>query len=201
MATFPTRESDIVVLAQAIIQGLATQTGPFTKPPHSAKEIQAELNAYFGLRDALAALQAQAAEATTAKQGGLASLTDAMKAVLRYVENAAASEEQLAHFGWSGRRAPTPLQVPGQCRVLEAPRKGSGWVFLDWKEPAEGGKPSFYTVEARELPDGEWKHAATAVESEATLANQPTGKPLEYRVFAVNKAGNGAVSNVVDLVV
>lgn len=124
MATFPTRESDIVVLAQSIVQGLDTQAGTFAKPPYS-----------------------------------------------------------------------------GQCRVLEIGRKGDGWVFLDWKEPADGGKPNFYTVEKRELPDGPWQPAATVVESEATLVNQPKGKLLEYRVFAVNKAGNGAYSNVVDAVV
>ncbi|MDD5036391.1 MAG: fibronectin type III domain-containing protein [Methylococcaceae bacterium] len=201
MATFPSRESDITVLAQAIIQGLNTQSANFPKSPYSATEIQAQLNAYFGLRDTLTALQAQVAEAAAAKQDGLNRLTDGLKAVLRYVEHAATGEEQLAAFGWSGRRAPTALQPPGQCRNLEAPRQGEGWAFLDWKEPAEGGKPSFYTVEIREAPDGEWKHAATTVESEATLVNLPRGKNLECRVFAANKAGNGPVSNTVSLVV
>ena len=90
-----------------------------------------------------------------------------------YIESVADSEAQLAHFGWSGRRAPTALQAPGQSRALKAPRQGDGRVFLDWKEPAHGGKPGFYTVEVREMPDGEWKHAANAVESETTLVNQP----------------------------
>jgi len=201
MATFPTRESDIVVLAKAIIQGLNTQADTFNKSPYSAQEIEAVLLAFIKLRDALIALQAQVGEADTAKQGGLGELTDILKAVLRYVESVADSEDQLAHFGWAGRRAPTALQPPGQCRVLEVVRQGDGWVFLDWKEPAEGGKPSFYTVERRELPDGPWQQAATVVESEATLVNQPKGKTLEYRVFAVNKVGNGATSNVVDAVV
>ncbi len=69
------------------------------------------------------------------------------------------------------------------------------------KEPIDGGKPSFYTIEGREAPDGAWKLAATAVESEATLSNLPRGKTLEYRVYAANKAGNGPVSNIVGLVV
>jgi len=201
MATFPTRESDITVLAQAIIQGLTTQADTFSKSPYSAQEVQAVLDAYFVLRDALIRLQAQVGEATTAKNGGLIDLTDIMKSVLRYVENAADSEDQLAHFGWAGRRAPTALQPPGQCRALEAPRQGAGWVFLDWKEPADGGKPSYYSVEVRELPDGDWKPIGPAVESEITLTNQPTAKTLEYRVSAVNKAGNGEYSNVVDVVV
>jgi hypothetical protein len=201
MATFPTRESDILVLAQSIIQGLTSQSSAFPKSPFDPSELRLQLDVFLRRRDALTALQAQAAEATAAKQEDLATLTDSMKAVLRYLEAAASSEDQLAHFGWSGRRAASPLKVPGQCRVLEAPRQGPGWVFLDWKEPADGGKPGFYLVECRELPDGDWKHALSVVESEATLTNQPRGKTLEFRVFARNKAGDGAPSNGVEVVV
>ena len=104
---------------------------------------------------------------------------------------------QFTHIGWSGRRTPGSQQLPGQC--LEAPRWGLGWIFLDWKEPSEGGKPSYYVVEMRELPDGAWKQVATAVESEITLANQVSGKRLEYRAYAANKAGKGQVSNVVEV--
>ena len=32
----------------------------------------------------------------------------------------------------------------GQARTLEAPRQGDGWVFLDWKEPVDGGKVAAY---------------------------------------------------------
>ncbi len=201
MATFPTREPDIVALAQSIIQGLADHADQFPKSPYGNQELQGSLEAFFGLRDALTRSQAKVTENLTAKNAGLEELTDRMKAVLRYIEHAAENEEQLAYFGWSGRRAPTPLQPPGQCRALEAPRKGPSWVFLDWKEPTEGGKPSYYSIEVSELPDGDWKPAGTSVESEITLANQPAGKSLEYRVFAVNKAGNGVISNVVDVVV
>ncbi len=35
------------------------------------------------------------------------------------------------------------------------------------------------------------------IESENTLANQERGKEWEYRVFAVNKAGEGEPSNTV----
>ncbi len=36
---------------------------------------------------------------------------------------------------------------------------------------------------------------ATAIEAEATLAGQPCGAELEYRVIAGNKAGDGPRSN------
>ncbi|HDY88947.1 MAG TPA: fibronectin type III domain-containing protein [bacterium] len=47
----------------------------------------------------------------------------------------------------------------------------------------------------RERPAGAWQEVATAVISEATLVEQPTGKELEYRIVAVNKTGDGEPSN------
>ena len=39
-----------------------------------------------------------------------------------------------------------------------------------------------------------------AIESETSLINQPRGAKLEYRVIAVNKAGEGQASNTVMVV-
>lgn len=55
--------------------------------------------------------------------------------------------------------------------------------------------PAAYKVMRRERPEGSWEDAATAVVSEATLVEQPRGKELEYRIIAVNKAGEGEPSN------
>jgi hypothetical protein len=52
----------------------------------------------------------------------------------------------------------------------------------------------------RERPAGAWEEVATAVISEATLVEQPRGKELEYRIIAVNKAGDGEPSNTVMVV-
>ena len=82
-------------------------------------------------------------------------------------------------------------------RALEAPRQGDGWVFLDWKEPVDGGKVAAYKIERRERPSGPWTDAGMAIESEITLSNQERGKEWEYRVIAVNKAGEGVPSNTV----
>jgi len=92
------------------------------------------------------------------------------------------------------------LTPPGQSRLLEAPRQGNGWVFLDWKAPADGDVPAAYKVMRRERPAGAWEEVATAVISEATLVEQPRGKELEYRIVAVNKAGDGEPSNTVMVV-
>ena len=100
-------------------------------------------------------------------------------------------------LGWGGRAAATALEVPGQARSLEAPQQGEGWIFLDWKKPADGGAVAAYKIERRERPAGDWMLANMAIESEATLNNQERGKEWEYRVIATNKAGESVPSNTV----
>ena len=57
-----------------------------------------------------------------------------------------------------------------------------------------------YKIERRERPTGDWVLISVAIETEATLTNQERGKDWEYRVFAVNRAGDGAPSNTVAVV-
>jgi len=77
-------------------------------------------------------------------------------------------------------------------------------VFLDWKAPADGGKPAAYKVQRRvggvvgSEPVGDrWEDVATAILSEITLVDQPEKTEIEYRVIAINKAGEGTPSNTV----
>jgi len=86
---------------------------------------------------------------------------------------------------------------PGQTRQLEAPKQGDGWVFLDWKQPAEGGRVSAYKVQRRNRGEGTWQEVGTAIETESTLVDQPLKTELEYRIIAVNKSGEGSPSNTV----
>ncbi len=132
------------------------------------------------------------------KDEALQTLTDAMKADIRYAENTVNyDDDKLKLIGWAGRAAKTSLEAPGQARTLEAPREGEGWVFLDWKEPVDGGAVAAYKIQRRLRPDGPWSDVGLAVESEITLTNQERGKEWEYRVIAVNKSGEGQPSNTV----
>jgi len=70
-------------------------------------------------------------------------------------------------------------------------------VFLDWKTPADGGKPKAYKVQRRVRQVGDWADVATAIFSEITLVDQPEKPQLEYRVIAVNKTGEGQPGNTV----
>lgn len=200
MARFPTRESDLIALAHQLIAGLTNHPKVFANPPVAAAQLQDRLTAFLNDGQAASVADTRAAEAHAKKDTSHELLADDMTTVLRYAERAVATPDQLALIGWAGPRAHSALTPPGQPRALEAQRKAAGVVFLDWKDPAEGGKVASYQVQRRELPDGAWVLAGHAVDSEVVLADQPAGKNLEYRVYGVNKAGDGPVGNVVEVV-
>jgi len=201
MARFPRTEPEVMALVMQVISGLNDNAAIYPAPPVSAVELGTLFGGYNAAKNAQTAALAAAEDATNAKDDALEALTDATKTDLRYAENTTnGDDDKLKLLGWSGRKAPSVLTPPGQTKFLEAPRQGAGWVFLDWKKPSEGGAVSAYKVMRRERPEGAWSEVATAVISEITLVEQPTGKELEYRIIAVNKAGDGHPSDTVMVV-
>ena len=196
MARFPRTEAEVVALAEAMRSGLNDNVAVYPAPPVVVADLTALISTYTSAKNAAIAAQATAEQATADKDDALDDLVDSMKSDIRYAENTVDfDDDKLKLIGWAGRKAAMALTVPGQPRLLEAPRQGAGWVFLDWKAPVDGGSPAAYKVMRRERPEGAWQETATAVISEATLVEQPTGKELEYRIIAVNKAGDGEPSN------
>ena len=197
---FPTTEAEIRALAQSIIAGLEGNAN-FPSPPFSVAQLQALLDTVIQRSDAQVLSQAAAKQDTDSKQASISEMAAALKSVLRYAENAAHGEDTLlAQLGWGGRAASHALQAPGQSRLLEVTQQGAGWVTLDWKKPADGGATASYKIERRGRAEGDWKLAGISVETEITLNNQERGKEWEYRVLAINKAGEGAPSNIVTAV-
>jgi len=198
MATFPRTEAQIKALAQTMVTGLTESAADFPSPPVLAADLQALLDSFITLCDEQVGALAAAEQATQTKAAGLEELVTAMKADLRYAEDAVNRDDaKLSALGWGGRASGTALQPPGQPRTLEASRQGEGWVFLDWKKPSDGGKVAAYKIERRERPTGDWSLVSMAIESEATLNNQERGKDWEYRIIATNKAGESTPSNTV----
>ncbi|MBI9081913.1 MAG: fibronectin type III domain-containing protein [Pseudodesulfovibrio sp.] len=198
MAQFPRTEAEIAALAQEMLSGLAANAATYPAPPVTTAQLAISFNAYYTAQNAAIAAQAAADQAYTDKADALEALADGMKTDLRYAENTVDfDDDKLKLIGWAGRKAATHLAIPGQCRLLEAVKQGEGWIQLDWKAPADGGKPAAYKVMRRERPAGTWAEAATAVITEVTLVDQPRGPELEYRVIAVNKVGDGEPSNTV----
>jgi len=196
MARFPRTEPEVVALAEAMITGLTANAVLYPAPPVAVLDLTTAKTAYITALNVAIAAAAAAEAATTTKDDALDSLVDAMKSDIRYAENTVDYDDnQLKLIGWAGKAVPTPLAVPGQVRSLEVPRQGAGWLMLDWKAPADGGAAGAYKVMRRERPAGAWEDVATAVITEATLVEQPAGKELEYRIVAINKAGDGEPSN------
>jgi len=201
MARFPLKEAEVVALAEAMITGLTSNVAIYPAPPVAVVDLAIAKTDYITALNAAIAAKAAAEAATTAKDDALEDLTDAMKSDIRYAENTVDyDDDKLKLIGWAGRKAASALAAPGQARLLEAPRQGEGWVFLDWKAPIDGGAPSAYRVMRRERPAGPWEDVATAVITEATLVDQTRGLEFEYRIIAVNKAGEGEASNTVMVV-
>ena len=209
MPRFPGKEAEIVVLAKRMIAGLRANPAIFPNPPfppiHIGTGIRWKVRQYKSNRQDLITAHAVAEQATTDKTEALEILIEALKDDIRYAENTVNfDDDKLKLIGWAGKKAKTPLTPPGQTRLLEVPKQGKGWLFLDWKPPADGGKVGAYKVQRRvvgvEPVSDRWEDVATAILTESTLVEQPEKTELEYRVIAVNKAGEGQVSNTVIVV-
>jgi len=176
--------------------GLAANPEVYPTPPGTVANLETLITAYNNAKNAAVAAAAAAEAATVSKLEALEGLVQAMKSDIRYAENTVNFEnDKLRLIGWSGRKTPTPLAPPGQTQLLTILKQGEGWVQIGWTAPADGGAPSAYKVMRRERPAGAWEDVFTAVTNEATLVDQPRGKELEYRIIAVNKAGEGEPSN------
>ena len=201
MPRFPKKEAEIVALAEHLWRGFWVNRPIYQQPPVNPRALHMKTRRYLQYRNDFIAAQATTEAAITAKDGALEELTEAVKANIRYAENTVKfNDDKLKLIGWAGRKAATALQIPGQTRLLEAPRQGNGWVFLDWKAPADGGRPKAYKIQRRNRNNSSWEDVATAVITEATLVEQPRKAELEYRVIAVNKAGYSQPSNTVTAV-
>ena len=201
MPRFPKKEAEIASLAERLWRGLWSNRPIYPTPPVHPRLVRIKGIIYSARRDNFIAKQATAEQVTAAKNEALEDLIEAMKADIRYAENTADfDDDKLKLIGWAGKKTKTPLAPPGQIRLLETPKQGKGWVFIDWKAPLDGSKPKTYKIQRRLRSGGSWQDVATAISTEATLVKQPEKQELEYRIIAVNKAGEGSPSNAVEVV-
>lgn len=201
MPRFPKKEADIAALAEPLWRGLLSNISIYPKPPVNPFALRMKTLVYKNRCEILLAKKANAETATTAKDDALEDLIEALKSNILYAENTVNFDDvKLKLIGWAGRQTATALTPPGQSRLLEAPKQGEGWVFLDWKAPADGGKPRAYKIQRRKRSNSSWQDVATAIITEATLVEQPQKQELEYRIIAVNKAGQGQPGNTVMVV-
>jgi hypothetical protein len=201
MARFPKKEAEIAALAEQLYRGLLDNNPTFPQPPVHPMLLRMKKLTYQSRHNNFMAARAAAEQSIADKDTALEELINALKSDIRYAENTVNfDDDKLKLIGWSGKDTPTALAPPGETRQLEAPKQGDGWVFLDWKAPADGGKVSAYKIQRRNRPEGTWQEVGTAIETESTLVDQPKGAELEYRIIAINKSGEGSPSNTVMMV-
>ncbi len=195
---FPVKEAEVMLLAEKMATGFATNTTFFAAPPVPVEDFKGALtNCTLSINNVVAA-RAIYDKAVVSKKLDYDKLIDIMKKELRYAENTATGDEaMLAAIGWSKKRTATPSSMPGACYDLNIEDEGQGWISLSWKKSDQGGKPSAYTVERR-VKGGDWEEIASITEKKKDLVAQPQGMLLYYRVIGFNKAGRSAPSNTVD---
>jgi hypothetical protein len=136
MPRFPEKETDIVALAELLWRGLLSGRLVYPKPPIHPILVRMRALVYRNRRDIMLARQAKAESTITAKNEALEDLIEALKTNIRYAENTVDfDDDKLKLINWAGRQTATALTPPGQSGLLEAPKQGEGWVFLDWKSP------------------------------------------------------------------
>jgi hypothetical protein len=197
---FPEREEDILELARRIAEALEQHPEDFPDPPVSAAELRAQIERCSVAIAAAAAADAALRAEHAAKDQSLAALKDVMRTNLWYANiDVRGQPERLSGLGWGGRPGATDLEPPGEVRDLSVAVQTDTSVVLEWRPPVDGGPAAAYTVQRRK-PGGAWEDAATAVDNDCLLSDQPRRIEFDLRVIAVNKAGAGPPSGTVTVV-
>ena len=203
MPTFPTKEAELVALAEAMIAGYTAHPADFPSidPLTDLVALQAALDGYQTDRQSQLDSRAQAKISTQTKSTTLDALTELMNNDLKLSEvDVAADPTKLTQIGWGPRQDPQPVEAPGQPTNLHPVAEGQGILWLAWDRTETGGPVRNYIVERREQPAGggefgDWDIVGTALNNEINLIDQPRGVQMEYRVKAANIGGESTPSN------
>lgn len=197
MARFPLKENDVAVLAGELISGLSAHLEIYPAPPVSAEDLQNAVADFETKKQAALDAAAAAEQATADKNAAFEAMKKLMKSDIRYAENTVGDDDaKLRLIGWRAKHSARAVAAAGQCEMLKILDEGPGSITLQWKKPAEGGKPAAYKIERRKS-GGQWELAGMELGTKAALASQPRGEELEYRVIAVNRTAEGPASNTV----
>lgn len=93
--------------------------------------------------------------------------------------------------------AARPCDPPGKPGRPEIAEWGEGSCTIRFTPPrSDGGAPiTDYIVEKRYRGGGEWEKAVKQLDYEIKVDNLIAGREVEFRVSAVNKAGQGEPSD------
>ena len=203
MPKFPTKESDIIGLADLMYAGYLAHPTDF--PSINRTALLAARGSFRLKLKAQTDAMAQSQLATEAKNDSLNTLKEEMINCLKKSEvDVADSPGKLTEIGWGPKTAPQSTEPPGEPKNLIVTEEGRTSLQLRWDRPQPEGFIRNYIIERRQLAgDGSlsnWTVIGTALDTQTNLAGQMRGIHLEYRVRAANNAGTGPFSNTVSIV-
>ncbi len=204
MPKFPIKEPDVVALAEAMIAGYTSHAADF--PSVTVADLTTALTNYKSQRQTQEDKKSQAQIATVTKDEKLDALEELMKNDIKLSEvDTTEDPEKLYEIGWGPKAEPQPIIAPGSPTELHPTAEGQGAIWLVWAKPANGGGPvRNYIIERRQQQEGgtfgAWTLVQTTYNCEINLTEQPVEVRVEYRVKAVNAAGESMPSNSVSVV-
>jgi hypothetical protein len=201
MTKFPEKPAEIVELSENMQAGLTNHHDVFPDPPVPVTDLKIKSTTYVKADTEVTEAEAVLEEKKQNRDVALVDLANGIKTNIHYAENVTKDDAKLRLIGWSGKRPRTPLHIPGQCRSLEVLKTEENLIILNWKVPKDGGKVAVYRIQRKESSSTTWEDAGIALTTEAKIEDQTRGKEYEYRVIAVNKAGDGDPSNTVRVVI
>lgn len=201
MPNFPRTDADVMQLADDIADGIQNNPTVFPSPPVTPAQLRASNGECVTALGEQTQAIAVATTKTTAKTGKFSTLTGEMKAALHWAEGLPGiTDDQLKLIKWGTRAAPTALQKPGQCGQFEIVGINGHEVDFDWKKPLGGGKPAGYKMMRRAPGAASWTLHGVVTRDQAEVSDLPTGT-WEIAVTAFNNAGDGPVSNTVQVTI
>jgi hypothetical protein len=205
MPKFPKTEAEVVALAETMVAGYTAHAADF--PSVTVATLSTALSTYKSQRQTQEDKRGQAQIATVTKDEKLDALEELMRNDLKLSEVDTTNDpEKLYEIGWGPRSQPTPIQAPDSPTDLHPIAEGQGTIWLEWeKPPTDAGRPiRNYIIERRDQQEdgsfGAWMLVQTTYDCEINLTEQPVNIRVEYRVKAVNAAGESMPSNSVSVV-
>ena len=209
MAQYPKTQAEIVDLATLMLTGFTDYPHIFTNADPAA--LQRAIDQYNNADNALAEAKEKAAAAAAVKLEKLNQLQSAMKRQIKQSELDCADDPgKLVQIGWGPKAEAQSMQAPfapGNLKIIAQgigdENNDKGILHLSWKKSAfkRARFVRFYNIERRQMakeqsePSGQWQCIASVIDNKITLKNEPTGSRMEYRIKAVNKAGESPPSN------
>ena len=208
MPTFPTKETEVAALGDAMVAGYTAHPADFPSidPLVELVALQAALTNYQADRQSQIDTRAQANMATETKDDKLDALVEVMRNDLKLSEvDTIEAPEKLLQIGWGPRQQPQPVVAPSQPTNLHPVAEGQGILWLAWDSSVSGGAVRNYIIERREQPAGggefgDWDIVGSVLNNEISLNDQPRGVQMEYRVKAANLGGESTPSNTAAVV-